>query len=158
MKPFGDAFIKLIKMMIAPIIFCTVVIGIAGMEDMRKVGKTGGLALLYFEIVSAIALLVGLFIVNLAPWRRNERGSENVGHQLHRRVDRRGQDGEHHGVSDEHHSIDRGRRVRQGGDIAGSAVRAHVRIRLARIRRRGSWYSILSRRFPMCFSALSASS
>ena len=56
MKPLGDGFIKLIKMMIAPIIFCTVVIGIAGMEDMKKVGKTGGMALLYFEIVSTLAL------------------------------------------------------------------------------------------------------
>jgi aerobic C4-dicarboxylate transport protein len=64
MKPLGDAFIKLIKMIIAPIIFCTVVVGIAGMEDMKKVGKTGGLALLYFEIVSSIALVVGLVIVN----------------------------------------------------------------------------------------------
>src|SRR6185295_13096358 len=60
MKPLGDGFIKLIKMIIAPIIFCTVVVGIAGMEDMKKVGKTGGLALLYFEIVSSIALIVGL--------------------------------------------------------------------------------------------------
>jgi aerobic C4-dicarboxylate transport protein len=65
MKPLGDGFIKLIKMIIAPIIFCTVVIGIAGMEDMKKVGKTGGLALLYFEVVSTIALIVGLVIVNL---------------------------------------------------------------------------------------------
>jgi aerobic C4-dicarboxylate transport protein len=65
MKPLGDGFIKLIKMIIAPIIFCTVVVGIAGMEDMKKVGKTGGLALLYFEIVSTIALIVGLVIVNL---------------------------------------------------------------------------------------------
>ncbi len=65
MKPLGDAFIKLIKMMIAPIIFCTVVVGIAGMEDMKKVGKTGGLALLYFEIVSTLALVVGLVLVNL---------------------------------------------------------------------------------------------
>lgn len=64
MKPLGDAFIKLIKMMIAPIIFCTVVVGIAGMEDMKKVGKTGGLALLYFEVVSTLALIVGLVIVN----------------------------------------------------------------------------------------------
>jgi len=64
MKPFGDGFIKAIKMIIAPIIFCTVVIGIAGMEDMKKVGKTGGIALLYFEIVSTIALIVGLLIVN----------------------------------------------------------------------------------------------
>jgi len=65
MKPFGDAFIKGIKMLIAPIIFCTVVVGIAGMEDMKKVGKTGGIALLYFEIVSTIALIVGLVVVNV---------------------------------------------------------------------------------------------
>ena len=65
MKPLGDGFIKLIKMIIAPIIFCTVVIGIAGMEDMKKVGKTGGLALLYFEVVSSLALIVGLVIINL---------------------------------------------------------------------------------------------
>ena len=65
MKPLGDAFIKLIKMIIAPIIFCTVVIGIAGMEDMKKVGKTGGLALLYFELVSTLALIVGVVMVNL---------------------------------------------------------------------------------------------
>src|SRR5437867_9742628 len=65
MKPLGDGFIKLIKMIIAPIIFCTVVVGIAGMEDMKKVGKTGGLALLYFEVVSTIALIVGLTLVNL---------------------------------------------------------------------------------------------
>ncbi len=65
MKPLGDAFIKLIKMMIAPIIFCTVVAGIAGMEDMKRVGKTGGLALLYFEVVSTVALIVGLVVVNV---------------------------------------------------------------------------------------------
>lgn len=65
MKPLGDGFIKLIKMIIAPIIFCTVVVGIAGMEDMKKVGKTGGLALLYFEIVSTVALIVGLIIINV---------------------------------------------------------------------------------------------
>src|SRR2546426_11579384 len=65
MKPLGDGFIKLIKMIIAPIIFCTVVVGIAGMESMKKVGKVGGYAILYFEIVSTIALLVGLLIVNV---------------------------------------------------------------------------------------------
>ncbi len=65
MKPLGDGFIKLIKMLIAPIIFCTVVVGIAGMEDMKKVGKTGGLALIYFEVVSTIALIIGLIFVNL---------------------------------------------------------------------------------------------
>ena len=65
MKPLGDGFVKLIKMIIAPVIFCTVVIGIAGMEDMKKVGKTGGLALLYFEVVSTLALLIGLVLVNV---------------------------------------------------------------------------------------------
>lgn len=65
MKPLGDGFIKLIKMLIAPIIFCTVVTGIAGMESMKAVGKTGALALLYFEAVSTLALIVGLVIVNL---------------------------------------------------------------------------------------------
>jgi len=65
MDPLGKGFIKLIKMIIAPVIFCTVVTGIAGMEDMKSVGKTGGYALLYFEIVSTIALLVGLVIINV---------------------------------------------------------------------------------------------
>lgn len=65
MKPFGDAFIKLIKMLIAPVIFCTVVTGIAGVEDMRKVGKTGGLALIYFEVMSTVALVLGLVVVNI---------------------------------------------------------------------------------------------
>jgi aerobic C4-dicarboxylate transport protein len=65
MKPLGDGFIKLIKMIIAPIIFCTVVLGIAGTGDLKKVGRTGGLALLYFEAVSTLALLLGLIIVNV---------------------------------------------------------------------------------------------
>jgi aerobic C4-dicarboxylate transport protein len=65
LKPFGDGFIKLIKMVIAPIIFCTVVSGIAGMQSMKSVGKTGGYALLYFEVVSTIALLIGLIVVNV---------------------------------------------------------------------------------------------
>jgi aerobic C4-dicarboxylate transport protein len=63
MKPLGDGFIKLIKMIIAPIIFCTVTLGIAGTGDLKKVGKTGGLALLYFEVVSTVALILGLIIV-----------------------------------------------------------------------------------------------
>lgn len=65
MKPLGDGFVKLIKMIIAPVIFCTVVTGIAGMESMKAVGKTGGMALLYFEVVSTIALIIGLVIVNV---------------------------------------------------------------------------------------------
>lgn len=65
MKPFGDGFIKLIKMMIAPIIFCTVVLGISGMENMKAVGKTGALAILYFEVLSTISLVIGLVIVDV---------------------------------------------------------------------------------------------
>jgi len=65
MKPLGDSFIKLIKMIIAPVIFCTVVTGIAGMEDMKKVGRVGAKALLYFEVVSTIALAIGLLVVTI---------------------------------------------------------------------------------------------
>jgi aerobic C4-dicarboxylate transport protein len=64
MKPFGDGFIKLIKMLIAPIIFCTVVIGIASMESMKRVGRVGLMALIYFEILTTVALLIGLVVMN----------------------------------------------------------------------------------------------
>ena len=65
MKPLGDGFIKLIKMLIAPIIFCTVVTGIAGMQDMEKVGRVGLKTLLYFEVASTIALIIGLLVVHI---------------------------------------------------------------------------------------------
>ena len=65
MKPLGDGFIKLIKMIITPVIFCTVVTGIAGMEDMKKVGRVGGKALLYFEVVSTLALGIGLLVISI---------------------------------------------------------------------------------------------
>jgi len=66
MKPLGDGFIKLIKMIIAPVIFCTVVAGIAGMQDMKKIGRVGGKALIYFEVVSTFALAIGLVVANVA--------------------------------------------------------------------------------------------
>jgi aerobic C4-dicarboxylate transport protein len=62
MKPLGDGFIRLITMIITLIIFCTVVTGIAGMEDMKKVGRVGGKALIYFEVVSTLALIIGLLV------------------------------------------------------------------------------------------------
>lgn len=65
MKPLGDGFIKLIKMLIGPIILCTIVAGIAGMQDMKKVGRVGGKALLYFEVLTTLALIVGLVVVNV---------------------------------------------------------------------------------------------
>jgi len=70
MKPLGDAFIRLISMIITLIIFCTVVSGIAGMQDMRKVGRVGGKALLYFEIISTLALAFGLVVGNVVQTGR----------------------------------------------------------------------------------------
>src|SRR5258708_38911865 len=65
MKPLGDAFIKLVRMIIAPIIFCTVVVGIAGAAGVKTVGKAGVLALIYFEVVTTLALVIGLIVVNV---------------------------------------------------------------------------------------------
>jgi len=65
LKPLGDGFIKLVKMMIAPIIFCTVVHGIASMGDLKRLGRVGGKTLLYFEVVSTLALVIGLIVVNV---------------------------------------------------------------------------------------------
>ncbi|WP_460561719.1 dicarboxylate/amino acid:cation symporter [Ferruginibacter profundus] len=64
LKPLGDAFIRLIKMMIAPVIFCTIVTGIANMQDTKKVGRVGLKALLYFEVVTTLALIIGLVVIN----------------------------------------------------------------------------------------------
>src|SRR5665213_2517343 len=64
LQPLEDGFIKLVKMIIAPIIFCTVTHGIAAMSDLRKLGRIGGKALLYFELVSTVALVIGLVVVN----------------------------------------------------------------------------------------------
>src|SRR5688572_3613427 len=65
LKPLGDAFIALVRMLIAPIIFCTVVLGISGAGDMKKVGRVGGKALLYFQIVSTIALILGMAVAGI---------------------------------------------------------------------------------------------
>ncbi len=65
LKPLGDGFIKLVKMMIAPIIFCTVVQGIASVGDLRKLGRVGIKSLIYFEVVSTLALVIGLIVVNV---------------------------------------------------------------------------------------------
>lgn len=65
LKPLGDGFVKLVKMIIAPIIFCTVVHGISSMSDLKKLGRVGGKALFYFEVVSTFALILGLIVVNL---------------------------------------------------------------------------------------------
>jgi aerobic C4-dicarboxylate transport protein len=65
MKPVGDTFINLVKMVIAPVVFLTIVLGIANMRDLKRVGRVGGKALLYFEVVSTVALAIGMFVVNI---------------------------------------------------------------------------------------------
>ncbi len=65
LKPLGDGFINLIKMIITPVIFCTVSVGIAGMENLKAVGRVGGKTLLYFEVITTLALIIGLVVVNV---------------------------------------------------------------------------------------------
>src|SRR5215467_7970912 len=65
LRPLGDAFIRLIRMIVAPIVFCTVVVGIAGVGDVKALGKTGLLTIVYFEVVSTVALIIGLIAVNV---------------------------------------------------------------------------------------------
>ena len=65
LKPLGDGFIKLVKMMIAPVIFCTIVSGIAGMQSTAKVGRVGLKALIYFEVITTLALIIGLVVINV---------------------------------------------------------------------------------------------
>lgn len=65
LKPFGDSFIKLVKMMIAPVIFCTIVTGIANMQDAKKVGRVGIKAIIYFEVITTLALIIGLIVINV---------------------------------------------------------------------------------------------
>ena len=65
LKPFGDGFVKLVKMVIAPIIFCTVVHGVASVQSLKKLGRVGLKTLVYFELVSTLALIIGLTVVNV---------------------------------------------------------------------------------------------
>src|SRR5450759_3020877 len=65
LKPLGDGFIALVKMLISPVIFCTVVLGITGAGDMKKVGRVGGKALIYFEVVSTLALCIAMAVMHV---------------------------------------------------------------------------------------------
>ena len=79
LQPLGEGFIKLVKMIIAPIIFCTVTHGIAAMSDLRKLGRIGGKTLLYFELVSTVALVIGLVVVNtLQPGAGFQQGAPDA--------------------------------------------------------------------------------
>ena len=68
LRPLGDAFVNLIRMIVGPLVFCTVVVGIAGVGDVKALGKAGVLTVVYFEIVSTIALLIGLGVVGQDAW------------------------------------------------------------------------------------------
>ena len=83
LKPLGDGFIKLVKMLIAPIIFCTVVHGIASMSDLKRLGRVGAKTLFYFEVVSTLALIIGLVVVNVL---RPGDGFTPVGETYHAEV------------------------------------------------------------------------
>ena len=65
LKPLGDGFIRLVKMMIAPVIFCTIVSGIAGMQNIKKVGRVGIKAIIYFEVITTLSLIIGLVVINI---------------------------------------------------------------------------------------------
>ena len=132
MKPLGDAFIKMIKMVIAPIIFFTVVHGIASMKDMKKVGRVGLKALIYFELVTTAALIIGLIVINLwKPGVGHERRPERHRHQGHRELHGQSEGAEHRPFPHGHHPLDRGRRLRDGRDPAGPVFRDPVRLRAA---------------------------
>ena len=153
LKPLGDGFIKLIRLLIAPIIFCTVVTGIAGVAKLRDVGKAGGLALLYFEVVSTIALLIGLVVVNVVK--------PGVGRKRRRREPRctrggavrrsRGHAGGHR-LHPQHHPHDVLRRLRERGRAADPAPGDSLWLCTARGGRQGesastSWWRRRARSF-----------
>ena len=136
MKPLGDAFIKMIKMIIAPIIFCTVVHGIASMSDMKKVGRVGLKALIYFEVLTTIALIVGLIVVNtLKPGAGMNVDVSTLDTTLDPGVRREVQGTGHDPVPDGRHPQHGRRRIRIGRDPAGAVLRHPVRVRAAGARR-----------------------
>ena len=130
MQPLGEAFIKTIKMLIAPIIFCTVVHGIASMNDMKKVGRVGLKAIVYFEVVTTLALIVGLIIVNLwQPGAGMNVDSERHRHQVDPELRDASEVAEHGRLSAAHHSGNRCRRLLRGRDPPGVVHLDTVRLR-----------------------------
>ena len=131
LKPLGDGFIALVKMLISPIIFCTVVLGIAGAGDMKKVGRVGGKALIYFEVVSTFALVIGLIVANvLQPGAGFNADPATLDANAVADYAKRADDADHHRFHPPHHPDDVLRRVHRLGRPAAGAVRGHaVRLR-----------------------------
>ena len=136
LKPLGDAFVKLVKMIIAPVIFLTVTTGIAGMSDLKKVGRVAGKAMLYFVTFSTLALVVGLIVGNFiqpgAGLNIDPASLDGVGGRRLRR-----QGARHHGrrLPERHHPDDGGQRLRRGQHPAGAVLLGPVRHRARRGRR-----------------------
>ena len=131
MRPLGDGFIKLVKMLIAPIVFTTVVVGIAHMGAMKEVGRIGLRALLYFEVVSTLALVIGLVVVNvLQPGSGLTIDPATARHEGGRRATPSASKAlTHDRLPPQHHSRHRRRRLRARRDPAGAAVLGAVRAR-----------------------------
>ena len=148
MKPLGDGFIKLVKMLIAPIVFTTVVVGIAQMGAMKDVGRIGLRALVYFEVVSTLALGIGLVVVNAAAAGRRHRLRSGDGRRRRRRRlhDRRRSSCSTDRFPAQHHPGHRRRRVRARRRAAGAAVRRALRPGAAAgwAARGAGWSSILA--------------
>ena len=123
MKPLGDGFIKLVRMIIAPVIFCTVVVGIAGAAGMKAVGKAGGLALVYFEVVTTLALVIGLIVVNVvAPGAGMNVDPATIDATSVAQYVSAGRTQSTTEIRARHHSHQRGGRLREGRGPAGAVV------------------------------------
>ncbi len=127
LKPLGDGFIALVKMLISPIIFCTVVLGIAGAGDMKKVGRVGGKALLYFEVVSTVALAIGLVVANvLQPGAGFNADPATLDANAVADYAKRADHADHHRLHSAHHPDHVPQRVHRVGRSAAGAVRGHA--------------------------------
>ena len=139
LKPLGDAFIKLIKMIIPVLVFCVVVHGIAGAGDLKQVGRVGVKSLIYFEVVTTIALVLGLAArLRVPARRRHERRPEGARRQRDERLRRQRQQAHrrrHGRLPDEADPDHGGRRLRHRRRAAGAAVRGAVRLRAGAARR-----------------------
>ena len=130
MKPISDGFITLIRAVVPPIIFATVAVGIAKMGDMRRVGIVGLRAIIYFEIVSTLALFIGLAVGNLMqPGAGLHINPAIARRQGDRRLRRRRQIDDHRRFADQDDPAQSGRRRRRGRDPAGAGHGRAVRLR-----------------------------
>ena len=139
LKPLGDAFIKLVKMIIAPVIFLTVATGIAGMRDLKKVGRVAGKALLYFLVFSTLALIVGLIVANVVqPGAGMHIDPATLDAKAVTAYAAKAHEPDGHRLPDGHHPRHDRRRLRAGRHPAGAVRRDPVRHRPGLVGERGA--------------------